>query len=137
MQEAESMEPNIKEREDEFNQMSSNKDAERISIESDVLNNTPVRRKKQAQKIMNFIQQNSNSLSWTNNKELTIKKTILPNTNIVDLVTFLLKDRKTEPNGLQSFVDALKEIEFPSQLIKNKYLKYMTMHAKPINWIKY
>ncbi|GFT43642.1 uncharacterized protein NPIL_360191 [Nephila pilipes] len=137
MQEAESMKPNIKEREDEFNQMSSNKDAERISIESDVLNNTPVRRKKQAQKIMNFIQQNSNSLSWTNNKELTIKKTILPNTNIVDLVTFLLKDRKTEPNGLQSFVDALKEIEFPSQLIKNKYLKYMTMYAKPINWIKY
>ncbi|GFT18818.1 hypothetical protein NPIL_480351, partial [Nephila pilipes] len=41
MQEAESMEPNIKEREDEFNQTSSNKDAERISIESDVLNNTP------------------------------------------------------------------------------------------------
>ncbi|GFS34616.1 hypothetical protein NPIL_49941 [Nephila pilipes] len=122
MQEAKSMEPNIKEREDESNQTSSNTDAERISIESDVLNNTP---------------QNSNSLSWTNNKELTIKKTILPNTNIVDLVTFLLKDRKTEPNGLQSFVDALKEIEFPSQLMKNKYLKYMTMYAKPINWIKY
>ncbi|GFT45311.1 uncharacterized protein NPIL_24701 [Nephila pilipes] len=135
MQEAESMEPNIKEREDEFNQ--TNKDAERLSIESDVLDNTPVRKKKQAQKIMNFIQQNSNSLSRTNNKELTIKETILPNTNIVDLVTFLLKDRKTEPNGLQSFVDALKEIEFPSQLIKNKYLKYMTMYAKPINWIKY
>ncbi|GFT00451.1 hypothetical protein NPIL_588681 [Nephila pilipes] len=133
MQEAESMEPNIKERQDEFNQTSSNKDAERISIKSDVLNNTPVRRKKQAQKIMNFIQQNSNSLSWTNDKELTIKKTILPNTNIVDLVTFLLKDRKTESNGLQSFVDALKEIEFPSQLIKNKYLKYMTMYAKLIN----
>ncbi|GFU00163.1 hypothetical protein NPIL_113171 [Nephila pilipes] len=122
MLEAKSMEPNIKEREDESNQTSSNTDAERISIESDVLNNTP---------------QNSNFLSWTNNKELTIKKTILPNTNIADLVTFLLKDRKTEPNGLQSFVDALKEIEFPSQLMKNKYLKYMTMYAKPINWIKY
>ncbi|GFT23077.1 hypothetical protein NPIL_44831 [Nephila pilipes] len=93
MQEAESMEPNIKEREDEFNQTSSNKDAVRISIESDVLDNTLARRKKQAQKIMNFIQQNSNSLSWTNNKELMIKKTIFPNTNIVDLVTFLLKEK--------------------------------------------
>ncbi|GFQ65100.1 uncharacterized protein TNCT_247671 [Trichonephila clavata] len=112
-------------------------DAQRINIENEILNQIPLKRKYQAQKIMELLQQNSTSLSWTNEKELMIKNKILPNTNIVDLVAFLLKDRKTEPNGLWKFIDILKESDFPSQLIKNRYFKHKTMYAKPATWIQY
>ncbi|GFQ94327.1 uncharacterized protein TNCT_221441 [Trichonephila clavata] len=112
-------------------------DAQRINIENEILNQIPLKRKYQAQKIMELLQQNSTSFSWTNEKELMIKNKILPNTNIVDLVAFLLKDRKTEPNGLWKFIDILKESDFPSQLIKNRYFKHNTMYAKPATWIQY
>ncbi|GFS54244.1 hypothetical protein TNCV_2527621 [Trichonephila clavipes] len=104
----------------------------RINIENEILNQMPLKRRYQAEKIMELLQQNSASLSWTKEKELMIKNKILPNTNIVDLVAFLLKDRKTEPNGLRNFIDILKEFDFPSQLIKNRYFKYKTMYAKPL-----
>ncbi|GFU95302.1 uncharacterized protein TNCV_4309011 [Trichonephila clavipes] len=109
----------------------------RINIENEILNQMPLKRRYQAEKIMELFQQNSASLSWTNEKELMIKNKILPNTNIVDLVAFLLKDRKTEPNGLRNFIDILKESDFPSQLIKNRYFKFKTMYAKPATWIQY
>ncbi|GFY12763.1 uncharacterized protein TNCV_4284211 [Trichonephila clavipes] len=120
----------------EFDRMNYS-DEIRINIENEILNQMPLKRRYQAEKIMELLQQNSASLSWTNEKELMIKNKILPNTNIVDLVAFLLKDRKTEPNGLRNFIDILKEFDFPSQLIKNRYFKYETMYAKPATWIQY
>ncbi|GFV71135.1 uncharacterized protein TNCV_410181 [Trichonephila clavipes] len=105
----------------EFDRMNSS-DEIRINIENEILNQMPLKRRYQAEKIMELLQQNSASLSWTNEKELMIKNKILPNTNIVDLVAFLLKDRKTEPNGLRNFIDILKEFDFPSQLIKTDIL---------------
>ncbi|GFS75796.1 uncharacterized protein TNCV_1848861 [Trichonephila clavipes] len=127
---------NTNEKKEEFDRMNSS-DEIRINIENEIFNQMPLKRKYQAEKIMELLQQNSASLSWTNEKELMIKHKILPNTNIVDLVAFLLKDRKTEPNGLRNFIDVLKEFDFPSQLIKNRYFKYKTMYAKPTTWIQY
>ncbi|GFS51397.1 uncharacterized protein TNIN_279561 [Trichonephila inaurata madagascariensis] len=127
---------NTNEKKEEFDQMNSS-DEIRINIENEILNQTPLKRKYQDEKIMELLQQNSASLSWTNEKELMIKNKILLNTNIVDLVAFLLKDRKTEPNGLRNFIDILREFDFPSQLIKNRYFKYKTTYAKPATWIQY
>ncbi|GFT28249.1 hypothetical protein TNCV_645801 [Trichonephila clavipes] len=63
---------NTNKKKEEFDRMNSS-DEIRINIENEILNQMPLKRKYQAEKFMELLQQNSASLSWTNEKELMIK----------------------------------------------------------------
>ncbi|GFT38280.1 uncharacterized protein NPIL_531701 [Nephila pilipes] len=106
-------------------------------IEEEIGNIAPGKYKNIPKKILNFIQQNHGEIYWTPDKELIVDGKIIRNTNIINLITHLVRDRKKKPLGFDFFNEVLKRKNFPSSYIKNKYLKTKILYAKPLSWIEY
>ncbi|GFQ74575.1 uncharacterized protein TNCT_663261 [Trichonephila clavata] len=79
------------------------------TIEDEIRSLAPVKYKNIAKEILNFIQQNQGEIYWTPDKELIEDGKIIRNTNVVNLITHLLRDRKTKPFGFESFNEVLKK----------------------------
>jgi hypothetical protein len=63
---------------------------------------------------------NDNIGEWNNIGELIFRQTVIPNSNIVDLVADVLKSKSTEhPTGWKEFANILKETNIPRELINN------------------
>lgn len=103
-------------------------------IVKQIIHSAPPRFKATAKGIIDFIQQPNSSLLWSPDKELVVKGKVIRNTNILDLINYLIRDRKIKPHGHNIFHAALSENKFPISFVKNKYLKSKTMYAKPISW---
>ncbi|GFX85349.1 uncharacterized protein TNCV_732421 [Trichonephila clavipes] len=108
------------------------------TIEEEIGSIAPVKCKNIPKKILNFIQQNQGEIYWTPDKELIVDGKIIRNTNIINLITHLVRDRKKKPFGFEFFNQVLKRKNFPSSYIKNKYLKTKILYGKPSSsWIEY
>ncbi|GBO16379.1 hypothetical protein AVEN_179808-1 [Araneus ventricosus] len=70
--------------------------------------------------ILDFLKDNHSILSWTPEGEIVYKGQRIHRTNIVNLVTDLLRNRKKSPSGFQEFQAALKEMKIPSTYIVNR-----------------
>ena len=67
-------------------------------------------------------------VGWNDKLELVIKQRPIPNTNIVNLIQYILypeeddADMVKPPHGFDSFVEALKSIGLESQWVRNDYV---------------
>ncbi|GBN82245.1 hypothetical protein AVEN_159752-1 [Araneus ventricosus] len=66
-----------------------------------ILKSAPVRYLNTAKNILDFLKVNHSILSWTPEGEIVYKCQRIPRTNIVSLVTDLLRNRKTSPSGFK------------------------------------
>ncbi|GBN67378.1 hypothetical protein AVEN_149571-1 [Araneus ventricosus] len=107
------------------------------NIEGEIERAAPKKFKHLTSKIINFFQENEKEIFWSPQKELVIDGKIIANTDIVDLIMYLIRDRKVKPHGHELFYAILKRKKFPLTFVKNKYLKMNGLYAKPIPWIEY
>lgn len=102
-------------------------------VVTEILNAAPLKQKKTVRNIINFLQASNSKVFWTPDKELLVNGRVYRDTNIVDLVVHLIRNRKMKPNGFNVFHDSLSQLDFPETWIKNKYLKNK-IYAKPLSW---
>lgn len=104
-------------------------------VEREIIRSVPVKFKAAAENLISFM--SKSSVFWTPDKELVVNGKVSRNTNIVDLINHLIRDRKVKPPGHKILYEALVKNSIPSVYVKNKYLKKKTMFAKPIVWDAY
>lgn len=109
------------------------------NIEKEITDAAPKQYKAEAAKIINFIKKNKNIIAWSPRKEIIIKGKLISDTNIVNLINYLLRNRKTTPRAEKDFYDVLTQNGLPRNLVKNKYVKLSEkkMYAKPTVWTSY
>ncbi|GBO01481.1 hypothetical protein AVEN_218219-1 [Araneus ventricosus] len=89
-------------------------------ITTKILKSAPVRYLNTVKNILDFLKDNHSILSWTPEGEIVYKGQRIPRTNIVSLVTDLLRNRKKSPSGFKEFQAALKEMKIPATYIVNR-----------------
>ncbi|GBO40948.1 hypothetical protein AVEN_92665-1 [Araneus ventricosus] len=89
-------------------------------ITTKILKSAPVRYLNTAKNILDFLKVNHSILSWAPEGEIVYKAQRIPRTNIVSLVTDLLRNRKTSSSGFKEFKAALKEMNIPAAYIVNR-----------------
>ncbi|GBL96915.1 hypothetical protein AVEN_228538-1 [Araneus ventricosus] len=100
-----------------------NQEPETVSedvITTKILKSAPVRYLNTVKNILDFLKDNHSILSWTPEGEIVYKGQRIPRTNIVSLVTDLLRNRKKSPSGFKEFQAALKEMKIPATYIVNR-----------------
>ncbi|GFY22119.1 uncharacterized protein TNCV_3297631 [Trichonephila clavipes] len=117
------------------------------NITTKILNSAPIRYQQTAKNILDFLKDKHSIISWTPEGEIIYKSERLPRTNIVSLITDLLRNRKNSPKGSTEFHAALREINIPKNFIVNrkifkpeKLVKSSVrkcMYAKKKAWISY
>lgn len=124
-----------------------------VDVDKEVIDATIGRWKRQAENNLKIIKDNDSLLSWSPDQQLIYKGRIVPHTNIVDLITDLTNESPLRPYGHELFYQALNEMNFPINFIKNKYVKFSLkklanpvkqklrnakkteqLYAKPIAW---
>ncbi|KAF8789253.1 hypothetical protein HNY73_007202 [Argiope bruennichi] len=90
------------------------------AITTRILQSAPVKYVNTAKNILDFLKANHSTLSWTPEGEVVYKGQRIPRTNIVSLVTDLLRNRKKSPPGFEEFHTALKEMDIFSAYIVNR-----------------
>jgi len=75
-----------------------------------------------AEEILHTIACSTDYIDWdATSMEVIINKIVLKESNIVDLVKYLLNtENEVEPVGLETFVEALKQIGMESKWVLNK-----------------
>ncbi|GFQ68384.1 uncharacterized protein TNCT_147541 [Trichonephila clavata] len=107
------------------------------NIEQEIEETAPKKYKTIMKEIILFIQKHREEIYWIPEKELIVDGKIIRNTNVVHLITHLVRNRKVKPFGFESFAKFLKRKNLPSNFVKNKYLKAKTLYEKPLSWIEY
>lgn len=101
-----------------------------LDIENKILESVPVKYNSIAQNILDFLKKHK--ISWSERKEVLIDNKILPGSDIIQLVNFLLRNKARKPAAFEEFNEHLTINSFPSDFIKNNYLTNLkTMYAKP------
>lgn len=102
------------------------------SPEEDIVSSAPVKHRDTSKKIIQFLNNYKDIISWTASKELVLRGIVLPGTNVDNLFNFLLRNQRNKPKGFEELKSVLDELGFPLDFIKNKYLKPVkTLYAKP------
>jgi hypothetical protein len=74
------------------------------------------------------------NLKWNSTGEIIYKDKTIPNTRILELISFVTSEHENPPLGLEIFVSALKEINIPQALLSAQAKRYFN---KSSNWIKF
>lgn len=90
-------------------------------VPEQVLRLIPATFRPKAAELLDRIKESEN-MSWTDNGQLVVGSRVIPNTNITDLISDVVRSRKTAkpPSGWQEFVIALKDLNIPEEVIGNK-----------------
>ncbi|GFU39022.1 uncharacterized protein NPIL_526581 [Nephila pilipes] len=78
------------------------------NIENEIEETVRKKYKTVIKEIIDFIQKHWEEMYWTPGKELMVDGKIIRNTNVINLVTHLVRDRKIKPFGLESVNEFLK-----------------------------
>ena len=85
-----------------------------------IINHLPKKYRSKAFSLFRYILKNYN-ISWDNKGTFKYKNKIVPNSNILHLVTHaLLKNIEDKPPGMKLFYEALSDVNIPEYLIANK-----------------
>ena len=85
-----------------------------------IINHLPKKYCSKAFSLFRYILRNYN-ISWDNKGTFKYKNKIVPNSNILHLVTHaLLKNIEDKPPGMKLFYEALSDVNIPEYLIANK-----------------
>ena len=90
--------------------------------EDEILANIPKTQKLRASALLRRIKNSGGKLGWNSKGQMTYNKVPIAKTNIVDLVSDIIRQRKTvdAPPGHELFATTLREINTPRELIGNK-----------------
>ena len=93
------------------------------TVESLTLSTIPKKFRSKAANLMSHIRNNTD-IRWNAKGELIVDDTIVPKTNIVDLINDLSRARKnvSHPRGMMALTNSLKESNVPRELIGNEHL---------------
>lgn len=96
-------------------------------LENEILDSIPRTFKKRAELLLQRLN-SSKDITWDQRGEVTIKGIKLGGSNITDLVSDIVRPRKTSnPNAWQEFCSLLKDINIPHEFIGNpSRMEYMT-----------
>ena len=61
--------------------------------------------------------ENSENIQWKKNGEVVYKQKVMPNSNIITLITHAIQNNKSKPVGMKSFYKILAKANIPSKLI--------------------
>ena len=91
----------------------------RVPLESEIIDSVPKIMRKKARRLLDKIRTGS-GVEWNDRGQLLINNTVVPGSNIVDLVNDVLRKRRYfEPVGWQPFVRGLREMNVPMDLVGN------------------
>ncbi|GBM41475.1 hypothetical protein AVEN_130940-1 [Araneus ventricosus] len=112
-----------------------------------IFKSAPFRYLNTVKNILDSLKDNHSILSWTPEGEIVYKGQRISQTNVVHLVTDLLRNRKMSPSGFKEFQAALKEMKIPATYIVNRKIfkgnnvtkpkSTKCMYAKRNTWITY
>ena len=90
-------------------------------LEREVIESVPKSMTKKAQRLMDRLKYHPD-LTWTDLGEIKYKGSVVPRSNIVDLVNDVLRARQRAPVpiGWKTFAEALKEVNVAQDLIGNR-----------------
>ena len=94
----------------------------------DLLQRLPKEVRGIGEEVLHAISCGKQLVGWNDKLELTIKQRPIPNTNIVNLIQYILypetddEDMVKPPRGFNSFIEALKSIGLESQWVRNDYV---------------
>ena len=73
-----------------------------------------------AKLLIQKLKDKSHNISWNDNGQLVLEGSIVPNSNIVDLVNDVMRKRKCfNPEHSSTFAKALAKINVPEDYLKN------------------
>ena len=91
-------------------------------LETQLVQTLPVQDQHKARRLMRYLKDDPD-VRWSDKGELIYRKSLVPNSHMIDLVTDIFKRSSTsnvEPEGWQDFVRGLVEANVPTSLITNK-----------------
>ena len=87
--------------------------------ESEILSSIDPSVQYKAKRLLDQLKRNPD-VDWSGKGELIYKQSLIPNSNVVDLLSDVLKKKSTElPTGWKQFAASLKETNAPRELISN------------------
>ena len=75
--------------------------------------------------------ENSENIQWKKNGEVVYKQKVIPNSNIITLITHAIQNNKSKPVGMKSFYKILAKANIRSKLILNRDGQYIM--KKPLD----
>ena len=91
------------------------------AVESNLVDALPVSLQRSAQLLLNQMRGNEDIISWTPRGEVSLYgQQLTGNNNLTDLVADVLRNTKMEHENRSRFLAALRDLNTPSTLIKNK-----------------
>ena len=90
--------------------------------EEEIVASMPATFRERARLLVRRIKNSGGKVSWNERGELTLSGQPVPGSNIIDLVSDVVRKRKTikAPPGMPNFTKALGEVNTPRELIGNK-----------------
>ena len=86
------------------------------ATDKQIIDSVPKTMQNRAKLLFQKLKDHSDVISWNNNGQLVVEGSIVPNSNIVDLVNDIMRKRKGSSN---TFAKALKKINVPEDYLKN------------------
>ena len=99
------------------------------------LNPTPKKRSK-GSLLLHYLE-NSENIQWKNNGEVVYKQKVIPNSNIITLITHAIQNNKSKPVGMKSFYKILAKAYIPCKLISNRdsqHIMKKTLDERSNTW---
>ena len=101
------------------------KEEEEPSVESlsdeMIVRGIPKNMKTRAQALLARLKEREDAITWDDRGQVTLKGTLIPKSNISDLISDAMRFRKHfNPVGVQKFYDVLYEINVPKDLVRNE-----------------
>ena len=90
------------------------------ATDKQIMNSVPKMMQNHAKLLVQKLKDHSDVISWNDNGQLVLEGSIVPNSNIVDLVNDVMRKRKGfNPEHSNTFAKALAKINVPEDNLKN------------------
>ena len=90
------------------------------ATDKQIIDSVPKTMRNRAKLLIQKLKDHSDVISWNDNGQSTLEGSIIPNSNIVDLVNDIMRKRKGfNPDHSNTFAKALTKINVPEDYVRN------------------
>ena len=90
------------------------------ATDKQIIDSVPKTMQNRAKLLIQKLKDHSDIISWNDNGQLVLEGSIIPNSNIVDLINDVMRKRKGfNPEHLNTFTKALTKINVPEDCLRN------------------
>ena len=112
-------------------------ESENIQDDSMIINILPFGLRKQGTQLLEFLKTDPNKLKWNNRGEIIYKNNVITKSNLSDLLSLILGQRKNYKHiiGTDEFLQAMQEMNAPKFFFKNRHLpmnQELYVTSKPV-----